>query len=71
MSRLSRRISAAPIDKSCEVGPHEFRPLRRWFNRGRCAGCYCHENLHPVSVYTAARPYLDRRPPVVSLPRAA
>lgn len=62
---LSRTISRLPIDQNCEVGPHEFRPLRRLLNRGRCAACYCHEDLHPVAVYTAARPLLDRRLPVV------
>lgn len=39
-----------------EVGPHTFRPLNRWRNRGRCEACHLHEDSHPVMLWTAARP---------------
>lgn len=51
----------------CQVGPHEFRPLKRWRNRGRCEACYLVEQLHPVRGWTQLRPLKDDSfaPPVV------
>jgi hypothetical protein len=42
-----------------QVGPHEFKPLRRFFNKGRCEACYLHEDYHPVNGWTQARPMFD------------
>lgn len=42
-----------------EVGPHGFEPARRWFNRGRCRACYFHEDTHPLSQWSPARPLGD------------
>jgi hypothetical protein len=50
-----------------QVSPHPFAPLRRWFNRGRCAACYVHEHAHPVGGWTTARPWGDKRAPDVLL----
>lgn len=43
-----------------QVAPHEFRPLKRWRNRGRCEACYVHERAHPVMGWTPARHYDDK-----------
>lgn len=42
------------------VAPHEFVPMRRWFNHGTCRACYRHEDEHPVMFWTTARPLGDR-----------
>ena len=39
-----------------QVGPHEFEPLRRFRNRGRCRACYVHEDSHPLTGWAEARP---------------
>lgn len=44
----------------CDVSPHEFRPLKRWRNRGRCAVCMAHEELHPALGWLPSRPYRDK-----------
>lgn len=46
-----------------EVAPHEFRPMFRWLNRGRCSHCYIHEALHPINGWTASRPLGDKTRP--------
>jgi hypothetical protein len=46
-----------------EVGPHDFVPLRRWFNRGRCLHCFVHECFHPVRGWAVARPVGDKALP--------
>lgn len=43
-----------------EVGPHDYTPLRRFLNGGRCSACYRHEAEHPIRRWVAARPYGDR-----------
>jgi hypothetical protein len=46
------------------VGPHEFVPLRRWFNRGRCQHCLIHESLHPsLHAWWPARALGDKSVP--------
>lgn len=42
-----------------DVAPHEFRPLKRWRNRGRCAGCKVHQANHPTIGWMPARPIGD------------
>lgn len=46
-----------------DVGPHDFVPLRRRFNGGRCRACYIHERYHPIEGWTAARPLGDNARP--------
>ena len=41
------------------TGPHEFVPLKRFFNRDRCAACYRPESEHPLTGWTKARPLGD------------
>ena len=55
--------TALPLDRGCQVGPHEFRPLKKWRNRGRCEACYVHENVHPVTGWTPSRHYGDKSMP--------
>jgi hypothetical protein len=50
---------------STTVGPHPFRPLRRFWNRSRCLHCIAHEGFHPTRGWLPARAYGDR-----SVPRA-
>lgn len=38
------------------VSPHEFGPLRRFWNRGRCRACYWPESEHPRLLWSVARP---------------
>jgi hypothetical protein len=42
-----------------QTGPHEFRPMKRFFNRGRCMHCYIHEVFHPINGYVTSRPWRD------------
>ncbi len=42
-----------------DVSPHEFKPLRRFRNRGRCATCLCHEEIHPALGWLPARPMFN------------
>lgn len=44
-----------------QVSPHDYQPLRRWWNRGRCRACYVHQDAHPVPAYSPARPVGDKR----------
>lgn len=52
------------ITPGVQVGPHEFGPLG-WRDKrglhGRCGACYLPRALHPVLVYSPARPYGDKR----------
>lgn len=41
----------------CDVAPHDFKPLKRWRNRGRCSVCLVHEEHHPTRGWLPARPY--------------
>jgi hypothetical protein len=43
------------------VSPHEFDPLKRWWNRGRCSRCLAHEELHPALGWLPSRPLFDKR----------
>lgn len=43
------------------TGPHEFVPLKRWRNRGRCRHCLAHEDLHPTRGWLPSRPLFDER----------
>jgi hypothetical protein len=45
------------------VGPHDFKPLRRFFNRGRCRACHADRGRHPVNAYSRARPLGDKSLP--------
>ncbi len=38
-----------------DVSPHEFVPLRRFRNRGRCMACLAHESLHPALGWLPSR----------------
>jgi hypothetical protein len=42
-----------------DTAPHEFAPLKRWFNRGRCRACLAHEDIHPALGWLPARPLYD------------
>ena len=46
-----------------DVGPHDFKRLRRFFNKGRCETCFVHENAHPVTGWVRARPWRDKALP--------
>jgi hypothetical protein len=48
------------------VEPHEFKPLRRFRNNGRCSTCLLHEIDHgqPLPSWPLARPGSDGRPPL-------
>jgi hypothetical protein len=43
------------------TSPHEFAPLKRWRNRGRCRHCLAHEDLHPARGWLPSRPMFDDR----------
>jgi hypothetical protein len=43
------------------VSPHEFAPLKRWRNRGRCRICLAHEEIHPALGWLPSRPLFDDR----------
>jgi hypothetical protein len=47
-------------DGRVDTEPHEFAPLRRWRNRGRCRVCKVHEANHPVWFWAPSRPLRDR-----------
>jgi hypothetical protein len=55
-------------DFSCNVAPHAFIPLRRFFNRGRCRACFAHESAHPVG-WRTARPMGNTMAPEQHLPQ--
>lgn len=58
-------LPQGPIAFDTQVGPHDFRPLGRRDKRrpvARCVACYMPRELHPVSVYSPARPLGDLRP---------
>lgn len=58
---MSARESLLPDVPQCynEVGPHDFKPLKRWRNRGRCSTCLVHEQHHPIARWAPARAYRD------------
>lgn len=43
------------------VDPHEFKPLQRFRNGGRCAVCFAHEDFHPTLGWVPARPLGDKQ----------
>ncbi len=45
------------------TGPHEFAPLKRWWNRGRCKHCFVPRIDHPVRGWVEARALGDKRLP--------
>ena len=45
-------------------GPHEFSPLKRFRNRGRCRHCFMPESFHPINGWTPARALGDKRMPL-------
>lgn len=55
-------IVASTLREMNSVEPHQFVPLRRFFNRGRCRVCYQPETLHPTTVWEASRPLGDNTP---------
>jgi hypothetical protein len=60
---MSDGVTGSPRDTTPaqnQVGPHEFVPLRRWRNRGRCRACYLNAAYHPVRGWVAARPLGDK-----------
>lgn len=46
-----------------QVSPHEFIPLKRLFNRGRCRACVYHEVSHPFAAWVEARAIGDKSLP--------
>ena len=49
-----------------KVGAHQFKPISRWRNKGRCKHCYVPEHLHPIDGWVEARPIGDKRLPKLS-----
>lgn len=46
---------------SVDTSPHEFSPLKKWRNRGRCTACLVHEDHHPTWGWLPARPMYDKQ----------
>lgn len=46
-------------DSRVLCGPHEYAPLKRWRNRGRCRSCMRPEGEHPAAGWNPARAYHD------------
>jgi hypothetical protein len=58
---MEQQASRVRVAQMTQTGPHAFRPLRRFFNRGRCLHCFVHEHAHPVGGWTEARAIGDRK----------
>lgn len=43
-----------------DTAPHEFVPLKRFRNQGRCKVCMAHQELHPAIGWLPARPLQDK-----------